>query len=222
MVTRTAYYIPYYTYVASLLYAIIISFYRFKKIDSASRILVLLICCALINECAAYYLAKKYADNLSLYSIYCFVEFGLICLYFNKIIDVFVKKNIGVYIGVGGILFGVLNLVFIQSLDSLNSYFLFFEGLSVIGMSLFAFFRLLLKHDSLHLYRYHHFWFISCLLFFWSITFLNWGLYDYFNMKFQYEAWKINFALVIVSAITYFGIGCVFLLYPKMQNNYDK
>lgn len=214
--------IAYYSYVCSLLFACFISIYRYKEIDAASKILVFLVCCAFINESVAYYLSKKFNDNLGLYSIYCFFEFGLICLYFNRVIDVFIKKNIGIYIAVGGILFGIVNLVFIQSLNRLNSYFLFFEGLLVIGMSLFAFFRLLLKHDSLHLYKYHHFWFISCLLFFWSITFLNWGLYDYFNMKFQYEAWKINSALIMVGAINYFSIAAVFLLYPKMQNNYDK
>ena len=86
-------------------------------------------------------------------------------------------------------------------------------------MSLFAFFRLLLKNDSLHLYNYPHFWFISIIIFFWSITFLYWGLYDYFNLKLQYAAWEINFAELIVAAITYSSFGCVFLLYPKMQTS---
>src|SRR5947207_14288343 len=114
----------------------------------------------------------------------------MLFLYFKHVIDVFIQKNIGIYIGISGILFRIINLLFIQNLNTLSSYFLFFEGITVIGMSLFAFFRLLLKHDSLHLTRYHHFWFISILVFFWSATFLIWGLYDYINLKLQHQAWK--------------------------------
>ena len=204
-------------YLLSLLFASICSVYRFKCLDIASKILAVLVCCALINESAAYYLAIKYHNNLPIYAVYGFVEFGLLCLYFNNTIDVFIEKNIGIYIGIGGIILGIINLIFIQHLNSLNSYFLLFEGLCVIGMSLFAFFRLLLKQDSLHLYKYPHFWFISILVFFWSITFLNWGLYDYFNLKLQHAAWEINNVLPIVSAFTYCCFGCVFLLYPKME-----
>jgi hypothetical protein len=216
-----AFNVAYVSYLIALVFACICSLYRFKKIDAAARILSALMCCALINECAAYYLARQYHNNLPLYAFYCFLEYGLLCLYFNRIIDVFVKRGIGVYIAIGGISLGILNLVFIQNINTLNSYFLFFEDLSVIALSLFTFFRLLLKHDSLHLYRYPHFWFITILTFFWSITFLNWGLYDYFNLELRQEAWKINFGILLVGIVTYSGFGLVFLLYPKMRNKYE-
>jgi hypothetical protein len=206
-------------YLLSLLFACFCGIYRFKTLDISSRILAVLVCCAFINESAAYYLAKRYHNNLAIYNIYCLIEYVLLCLYFNNVIDVFIKNNTGIYIGIAGAILGILNVIFIQNLYSFNSYFLFFEDLVVIGMSLFAFFRLLLKHDSFHLHKYHHFWFISILIFFWSITFLTWGLYDYINMKLQHEAWKINFTLVTVGSITYSCFGCVFLLYPKMQTN---
>lgn len=207
----------YYFYILSLLFASACSIYRFKRLDTASRILSLLICSAFINEGAAFCIGRIYHNNLPLYTFYCFFEFGMLCLYFNNVIDVFIKKNIGIYIGIAGIMLGIINVLFIQHLDTLNSYFLFFEGLSVIAMSLFAFFRLLLKFDSLDLYKYQHFWFISILIFFWCITFLNWGLYDYFNLKLHHEAWKINFGILIAGVITYVSFGCVFLFHFKIQ-----
>lgn len=114
---------------------------------------------------------------------------------------------------------GLLNMRFLQNHEGLKSYFLLFEGLGIIGMSLFSFFRLLLKQESFNLYRYHHFWFMCTMIFFWSITFLAWGLYDYINMQLRNNAWKINFALLIVSAMTYTCYGIVYLLYPKMQRS---
>ena len=211
------YLLVYYLYFIALVGTSIVGLYRYKSMDKGSKVLLLLVCCALVNESVAYFLAKKYHDNLQLYTVYCLLEYGLICLYFNYVIDVFTRKNIGLYIAGGGILLGIVNALYIQPINSINSYFLFFEGLLVIGMSLFAFFRLLLKFDSLHLYRYHHFWLICILVFFWSITFLNWGLYDYFNLRLRHSVWKINFALMTVGVVTYGGIGVVFLLYPKMH-----
>jgi len=205
------------TYYASLICSSLLCLYRFKQFDGATRTLSILICCALIVECAADYLARVYHNNLSLYSIYSLFEYGIICLYFNKVIDVFRKQNLGLYIGFGGIVLGIANLLFLQSINSLNSFFLFFESLSIVGMSLFAFFRLLLVRDDLILPRYPHFWFISILLFFWSIMLLNWGLYDYINVHLQYAAWKINVALIAVGTVTYCCFICVFLFYPKMQ-----
>ena len=162
-------------------------------------------------------MAKKYHTNLALYAIYSLIEFGLLSLYFNMVIDVFAKKHIGVYIGIAGVILGILDLIFIQHLNSFNSYFLLLEGLLVIGMSLFSFFRLLLKNDSFYLYKYPHFWFISVLLFFWNITFLSWGLYEYITQKLQQSALNINTALAIVGSITYCSFGCIYLLYPKMR-----
>lgn len=207
-----------YIYLLSMLFACVCSVYRYRAVDTASRILAILICCAFANEGAAFYLTKKYHNNLPLYAFYGLLEYALLCLYFNRVIDIFIKYNLGLYIALVGVILGVLNILFVQHLN-INSYFLLFEGIVVIGMSLFAFFRILLKNDSLNLYRYHHFWFISVLIFFWCITFFSWGLYNYINQKFFRSALNINIALAISSTITYSCFGCIFLLYPKMQKN---
>ncbi len=211
----------YLLYCASLLFASVCSLLRFRGLDTAARILCVLVCCAFLNEGAAYYAAKRYHNNLPVYAVYCLIEFGILAVYFNYVIDVFARRNIGIYIGIAGIVLGAVNVAFLQDLNSLNSNFLFFESIAVIGLCLFAFFRLLLKHDSLHFYLYHHFWFMSILVFFWTITFLTWGLYDYINLELKREAWKINIGLMLVGTITYTCFAVVFLLYPKMRNIHE-
>ena len=200
-----------------MLFACINGIYRFKKLDISSTIIAVLVCCAFINEGAAYYMARRYHNNLLLYAIYSFFEFGFLCLYFNTVIDVFARKNIGIYNGLIGILFGILNLIFVQKSGSLNSYYLFLESLGIVGMSLFAFFRMLLKNESLRLPGYVHFWFTSIIIFFWSITFLYWGLLDYFTHELKHNVWEIYVAELVIGIITYTGFGCVFLFYPKMK-----
>ncbi len=161
-------------------------------------------------------MAIKYHNNLALYAIYSIIEFIMLCLYFNNVVDVFKKNNFAIFLGISGTILGILNLVFLQHLASLSSFFLLFEGVSVIGMSLFAFFRMLLKYDSLRLYTYPHFWFISIILFFWNITFLTWGLYEYITQQLLPSALNINRILEVVGIITYCAMASVFLLYPKM------
>jgi hypothetical protein len=207
-----------YIYIFSLLFASTCSAYRFNKVDLPSKIIAVLLCCAFINESAAFFLARKYHNNLHLYTVYSLLEFFLICLYFNYVIDIFKNRNVGILVGIAGLVLGIINSAYIQQRpNSINSYFLLFEALMVIGMSLFAFFRMLLKNDSLNLYKYHHFWLISILLFFWNITFFTWGLYNYINAELKQSVGKINTALMIIGTITYACFGCVFLLYPKMR-----
>jgi len=216
------YQLGHYIYFTSLLFAGVYGVYRFHKLDTPARILVVLVCCDFINEIIAYYLAKKYHNNLPLYSIYSLIEFAFICVYFNETIDIFNKKKIGFYIGTIGVTLGVCNIIFFQPLNSLNSYFLLFEAILVIGMSLFAFFRLLLKEDTLQVFRYSHFWLTTILIFFWSSTFLYWGLIDYITLRLPQVVLKINFAELIVAILTYGSIGCIFLLYPKLNVDYEQ
>ncbi|HXS37524.1 MAG TPA: hypothetical protein VN721_12550 [Flavipsychrobacter sp.] len=190
---------------------------RFKFFDGPTKILLLLICIEIINEIIAFFFAKEYNNNYPVYNIYSLIELFIISLYFNFSIDLFRKWNIGVYIGIIGIIVGLINLHYLQSIKTFNSYFLLFEAFCIIGMALFAFFRLLLKHEQLVLLQYPHFWFITFLLLFWSVTFLLWGCYKILIDKLGSGMWMVNMGLWIVNLIMYAGIGVVFLLYPKMK-----
>jgi len=213
--------IAYLIYYFTVCCASLLSIYRFKMLDAASKVFSILICFSFITELTTNYAAKKYQNNESIYAIYELLDFGLTCLYFNYSIDVFRRKNIGIYIGAVGIFLGIINILFIQHISSQNSFFLLFEGIMVIGMSLFAFSRLLLNDESLHLYSYPHFWILSILTFSSSITFLNWGLYDYFVITLKNKIWIIDIFLLIVNIISYIGFSLVFLFYPKLKHGND-
>jgi len=216
----------YYIHLSLLLGSILFSFscgiYKFKIIDLPSRVFCLLLGLTLISELIAFTAAKKYGNNLSVYSVFSIVQLALLALYFNFSIDVFRKWNLGLYIGATGVAAGILNIVFLEPLGTFNTNFLFFEGLCIIAMALFSFFRLLLMNDDLQLHKYPHFWFGVILVLFWSITFLNWGLYDYYSIKFKNEIWKIGTSILAINVFTYVAIGVNFLLYHKMKGAHAK
>jgi len=199
-----------------------IGLYNFPSMDKGGKIICFLLFTEILNESIALYTATKFHTNIPEYNIYSLVELSITCWYFNNIIDTFKRKNIGFYIGVVGVGLGILDLIFLEHINVMNSYFLFLEGFLIIGMCLFAFFRLLLKHDELRLFKYTHFWFICIFLFFWCITYLSWGLYDIIGKNFSQYIPIISFCIWMVNIITYGGIGLIFFFYPKMQNSDDK
>lgn len=158
---------------------------------------------------------------MPVYAVYCPVEFAMISIYFNSSIDVFRKYHIGYIIGCAGVVVGVLNIVFLQGLYILSSYFLVFEGLFIIGISLFSFFRMLLKDDSLHLYKYVNFWFTTILIAFWSVTFITWALFNYFTYHKHAFLSSLQTLITTIGTLFYFCISLVFLLYPKMETQYE-
>ena len=191
--------------------AFAICIYRFKMLDKASKVILVILALEIVNEIIAFIFAKKFHNNMPIYNINDIVELFLIALYFNYAIRSFRKKNIGIWIGVLSVIFGIINFSFFQSLDEFSINFLLFEGFCVIIMSLLAFYRFLMVHEDLQLYRSPHFWFASIFLFFWSITYLNWGLFPIIVNKISgIYIWMVNI-------ISYGAIGLVFLFYPKMN-----
>lgn len=193
---------------------------QFKKLDIAAKIFCTLICLSCLCEYLAYFSSKKWHNNSPIYSIYSLVEFVAISLYFNYSIDTFRSKNIGYYIGAVGFIIGVLNIIYLQPLNTFNSYYLFFEGIAIITMSLFSFFRMLMREDSLVLYTYPNFWFTAILSFLWSSSFLNWGFSDYVYNNHREKMWLLGNTLYIINIVTYVTIAAVFLLFPKMKTKY--
>lgn len=191
----------------------------FRKLDRPARIFAIYMIASVISEVIAYLVAKEHGDNMAVYNIYSLWEYAIICLYFNEIIDVFYKRRIGLFIASLGLLVGIFNIIFVQGLHSINSYFLVYEGVTIIIMALFFFSRLLLLHDELRLYTYPHFWLAFILTFYWTATFIGWNLYDY---AFRAGIKKISpiYMLTITSSILAYLMGSVVLiLFPKISSS---
>jgi hypothetical protein len=208
-------------YYVSFLFSSICAIFRFRELDASSKIFSIYVWVSSLNEIVAIFFAKHFHTNISEYDIYCLIEFGLVSVYFNSSIDVFKEKNIGYYVGAVGIILGMINMIFIQGLYILSSYFLVFEGIFIIAMGLFSFFRQLLKNDQLQLHKFPHFWFTTILVFTWSFTFMFWSLYNYFSFKHDSFSSMIENSIHAVGILFYCSISCVFIFYPKMRKSHE-
>lgn len=150
---------------------------------------------------------------MPVYHIAAPVHFMLICLYFNSWLPLFRKRKLGLYLGLTGILLAIANTLFLQPIHTLNSYFLLFEGTCIISMSLYAFY-LMLDDEQVRIMRSPHFWICYILLFFWSITYINWAMYRILGERVAVAMPYIGAILWFINMATYVGLGLVILLYP--------
>ena len=204
-------------YLLMLLLATLSGIIRFKSMDIASRIISILIFLSFLTEIIAYYSARMFHTNIAVYTVFSLFEFLLTSLYFNYSIDIFYKNRIGVYIGLSGLLLGLLNIIFFQPINQIDSYFLFFEAITTIAMCFTFLARLMMLHDQLKIHKYHHFWFVVIITFYWCSTFLNFSLHKYIVFDLKKNAWILDALNLVENIVTYLSIAIVFLLYPKMQ-----
>lgn len=204
-----------YSVIVIIAIAMLCGIYNYKKLDGASKVLLLMITIGFINEVTAYMFAKFYGNNMKVYNSYSIVELFILSVYFNKSIPIFRKWHLGIYIGFIGIIVGVIDFSFLQSLSSFSTTYLLFEGFCIILMALVAFYYLLLNRDDLRIYNYPHFWFTSILLFFWTVTYVTWGIFPIIHSRKNVQL--IASFLSLVNIISYSAIALVFLFYPKMK-----
>ncbi|MEO6831234.1 MAG: hypothetical protein ABI378_03185, partial [Chitinophagaceae bacterium] len=171
-----------------------------------------------IAEVVARMAAIRFGNNMPVYALYSPIELLLICLYFNFSIPTLQRRGIGWYLAILGILVSVLNAVFFQPLTTFNSNFLYFEGVVIIGLSLYSFYFLVRSSDDLQLTKLRHFWFSFIQCSFWTITFINWGLYEYFIVHVQRFVPAINIFISVISGVAYLCIALVFWQYPKLKS----
>jgi hypothetical protein len=189
----------------------------FRNAEPAIRTIIILVGLTLLVESSGMAAAKIYKGNLQLYYSFSVVHFILVCLYFHQSVAMFRQKKIAIAVMAAGVILFILNLLFLQPFNSLNSNFMLIEAILIIGMCMLSFYRLMVEHEYLSLKRHPHFWITSILLVFWSVTFLNWGLYDTLEATMDKERWKVHFAVIVFDIITYSSICLVFILYKRMR-----
>lgn len=202
----------FFVYMSVILLAISGSMVNFKSRDNASKMIIFLLGLTFVAESAAYVAAAKFQTNMFVYHIFAPVQLLVLGMYFDN--AVFKQRKVGLMTSIFGIAVAILNTIFLQPFQTLNSNFLLFEGLVIMAMALYAF-QKILANERLDIYKHEHFWFILLLVFFWSMTYTVWALYAILGMKKIFLMHIISVMILVVNIITYFGIGLVLLIFPK-------
>jgi hypothetical protein len=206
--------LQFYLILSAITFALICGILQVKNLDKASRFFLTLIFVAFLSETLAFYASKTFKNNLPVYNTYSVLELTILSQYFISLKTIPVRKN-GYWIAIAILLLGVINALYVQPIDSLNSYFILIEGFCIIALSLYTFYKMLLYNERLNVFRYHHFRLISLLLFYWTLTYMTWGLYDIIAKYLKEYLWLPFRFLLIANIIVYIGIGLTFISYKK-------
>lgn len=198
--------------------SLFISLVRYKILDKASKLLFVLILLTFLTEIIAYWSAYYFHNNNPVYNISSIVKFTITCLYFESIIPQFKTHKIGRKVAVAGLILSAFNTVFFQSFLDVNSYFLAFESITIIGLCLYYFYDYL-SQDTFSNRLPIHFWFVALLLIFWSFTFFYWLIaYALLYTNAKSISW-LPLILFSFNIIYYGGFAVIFLFYKKLSAN---
>lgn len=199
-----------------LLFASIMSLIWLKKLDKASKYITTLLCIAFTTEAVALWAAYEFQQNNPAYNISNIISFTVFCAYFNNIIGSFRARKATVIIGAIGVILAVANMIFIQGLYILNTNFLAFESITIVGMSLYYYYDFL-KSDTYIKKLPIHFWITSLILIFWSFALFHWlvGVTIMYS-KTDTADWPRKI-ISVVNMLTYLSFGILFFNYRKMS-----
>jgi hypothetical protein len=165
-------------YLSALLISTIIGVVNFKKLTTPFRLLSILLAYTFIHECVvrlgAYY---KISLNIvyQIYIVVAFTIYGLI-YYFSLIRQVY--KSISLFILAIILILGAMNIVL--SIDNFPSIAISFCSCMIIFLSLLQLNELLYSDPEIRLIHKPLFWMNTAIMVYWSINFLQLGLYSYF------------------------------------------
>lgn len=208
-------YKSFYVYITVLLLATLGGIYKLSERDKASKVIVVLLTLTFLSECSAHWAALRFRNNMFIYHFFAPIQLIILGVYFD-LIEGIRKRKTGLMIGMLSTLVATVNTAYFQPLHILNSNFLLFEGLIIMGLTLYSFQRIL-TDDTINIYKYGHFWTIVILIFFWSVTYTTWALYSVLQVKKLFLIPYISHILWSVNVITYAAIGFVLIYFPGRQ-----
>ncbi len=206
--------IGYFLFVVTAVYGVM----RYKRLDNAMRIVVILLAITSISELYDFIAVKTknvfIKDVLS--DVYTIIEVVLITSFFLKINNIRNYRRKVVLSTLIWLTLSIVNIAFLQPLNVLNSDILVLESFGIITMSLYSIYRMLKNDMVQNIFLNPYFWMSVIWLVEWSCTFFFWA----FLKVFYRNHWPYLYLLldmnIMINLVANVGIMAVLFYYPKM------
>jgi len=204
-----------FSYYIVLFLIAIIGLYRFYSFDKAAKLIYAIIMIGATNEIIVSIFKYKKMHTMVLYHFYCVIDFFFIILFFLNAIK---SRKKHLYILISSIilpLLAILNIIFLQPINKFNSNVFILESFSVIGMSLYSLYTILIDERLTMVYKYPNFWFWVFFLILNSGTFFFWACIFPISKDKNLRDIAQNIQ-VVINIFIYIGFGFILFFYPKM------
>ncbi len=210
-----------YTYYTILSACSLVALYRFKSVNKATRFLCLYILYGLLSEILSYHSSITFGNNYLVYNLYDYLTLILLSIFFYLSISSRKSRMVILSVFVALILLLMLNLIYFPSFNAIHQHNIeFIYSFSIIILSLYSIYRMVLKDKNATIYNNPLFWTAMVFVFY---KFINiWGkaaVYYPFQTGLERDKDYFHFILLGNNIILYAVLGIVLWLYPKMKEN---
>lgn len=202
-------------YESILVFTCGISIFRWRILGLADRWISILLCLTVFQECITGVLRTLYINNYFTYHIYTPIEVFFIINFFTRATGLRRAKILGSSLGGIAVLLSILNTIFLQGPSQINSYYLLLEGIIVICLCLYSFYRILILEDVTPK-KMAVFWITCSFLFYWCLTFVNFGIYPIIAKSSIQFSSILNQSLFYANVLFYVSFAIIFLYYKKL------
>ena len=172
---------------------------------------------ATIAELCTLPLSYLKINKCPVYHLYNPIEIFLVTLYFFKTAKIKTHKY---YIAIAAIIWpaiAILNCLYFQPIDAVNSYFILLECFVIIFMGLFTLYKIFVDDTITNIIAYPHFWIWVSLLIYSTATFFFWTYLPIMikNAKITHNFYYIDMLEIfqaIVNIFSYSVIGFAFFI----------
>lgn len=204
-------------YYTILLLASIIGATRYRRLDNALRFIAIFLGLTLVSESASYVLVelKEFGVRNAFFHIYSILQLLLVSLFFIFTIKPYHYRKLAAATILLCPLIGILNIVFFQPIDKLDTNMLMFESFIINTMSLYLLYRQVKSKKAQNIFKYPHLRIALLLLLQWSSTFFFWALVPVLDDS-NWEYLKLaTYIHAIINILVYSGIALVLYTQSK-------
>lgn len=211
-------------YYIILLLATITGVTLYRRLDKALRFIAILLVLTVISETASYILVelKEYGVRYSVFHIYSMLQLLLISLFFIFAIKPYHYLKL---IFAGIVLcptIGIINIIYLQPLDRLNTNMLMFESFAINSMALYFIYYTIKNTGTRNIFKNIHVRIALLLLVMWSSTFFFWAFISVlFIGEWQYADTASHF-FMIINILVYACLGILIYSTSKIKYEHDR
>lgn len=206
----------YYIYLAVILTISIYGGLLFKKTGTPTRVIIILIISATLNEISTVVSTFYDINKNPVYHIYSVVELELTTIYFLYTIAIKRKTLIAILAGIMWSVMAIINCIYCyQPLTVFNSNYLLLETIVIIGMSLYALIHIFKDDSIVSVINYDMFFVWISFLVLWTGSFFFWA-----GLSLIYKSSYRNILAsgqAILNIVTYIGVLYSILISTKQN-----
>ncbi len=192
-----------------LLFPLLIGIYNFRFLKEETQAIFFYVLIAIFFEVLSRTLLyMKFRNTLPMLHLYTAIEFTVFWLFYYRFFKFFYSKTaMGVLLSLF-LLFAILNALFLQKIDTFNTYARGLESLMIISLSLLAFNKILVELDTRYPTKQPIFWVNTGVLFYFSGNLVVFVLSNYISNDNQLllVAWGIH-AILMALLNCFIAIG---------------